>query len=329
MSVREKSESSGFGGFVGALVCGAGAFVAGYSVLVKLAAVPCFSPSCGTVINSAYGSLMGIPVGVFGLLIWGLLPYLPRSGRRAAKAVLVGGSVVFILIQALILEKFCPICGVHALVCFAVAPLPVTRRRAAVAVYVGLVLALVAASWADQWNRNRLRQQMLRSSPTASESEEVLPGLAWLSDRPLEDSRIVISLSCGQCQRILEELLASRSIDREVAPILFLTEEENDGVTRVVLAAVLSAGRDGTIDAFSKVAAILLEDESVIARDDEVTATYLLEEAFPDLESYLEEAGAVLERHQDALDRLEVATTPTVIVNGVPGPYERKMTVRP
>ncbi len=167
---REKSEPSGVSGLIGALVCGAGALVAGYSVLVKLAAVPCFSASCGTVINSAYGSLMGIPVGVFGLLIWGALPYLPRSARRAAKAVLVGGSVVFILVQALILEQFCPICLAHALVCFAVAPLPIPRRQATVAVYVGLVLALVVASWADQWNRNRLRQQMLLSNPTASES---------------------------------------------------------------------------------------------------------------------------------------------------------------
>jgi hypothetical protein len=325
----EKSESSGVSGLVGALVLGAGAFLAGYSVLVKLAAVPCFSASCGTVINSAYGSLMGIPVGVFGLLIWGALPYLPRKGRQAAKAVLVGGSVVFIVVQAVILEQFCPICGAHALVCFAIAPLPIPRRQATVAAYVGLVLALVAASWADQWNRNRHRQQMLTSHPTASESAEVLPGLAWLSDRPLEHSRIVISLSCGQCQRILEELLASRSIDREVAPILFLTEEENEGVTRVAVAAVLSAGNDGTIDAFSKVAAILLEDESVIARDDEVTATFLLSETFPDLESRLGEAEAILERHQDALDALDVSMTPAVIVNGVPGPYERELAVRP
>lgn len=326
---REESESSGLSGLVGALVCGAGAFLAGYSVLVKLAAVPCFSASCGTVINSAYGSLMGIPVGIFGLLVWGALPYLPRLGRRVAKAVLVGGSVVFIVVQAAILEQFCPICGAHALVCFAVAPLPVARRQAIVAAYVGLVLALVAASWADQWNRNRLRQQMLTSLPPASESTEVLPGLAWLSDRPLEESRIVISLSCGQCQRILEEFLASRSIDREVAPVLFLTEDENDGVTRVVVAAVLSAGSDGTIDAFSQVAAILLEDESVIARDDEVTATFLLGEAFPGLESRLEEAGSILERHKEALDALEISTTPTVIVNGVPGPYERELVVRP
>ena len=164
---------------------------------------------------------------------------------------------------------------------------------------------------------------MLMSNPTASESTEALPGLAWLSDRPLENSRIVISLSCGQCQRILEEFLASRSVDREVAPILFLMEDENDGVTRVVVAAVLSAGSDGTIDAFSKVAALLLEDESVIARDDEVTATFLLSETFPDLESYLGEAGEILELHQQALDRLEVSTTPTVIVNGVPRSFER------
>jgi len=300
-----------------------GAFLAGYSVLVKLAAVPCFSASCGTVINSVFGSLMGVPVGVFGLLIWGALPYLPRPGRLAAKAALVGGSVVFIVVQFAILEQFCPICGAHALACFLVAPLPIPRRQAVISAYAGLVLALVAASWADQWNRNRLRQQMLMPHPVVAESMEVTPGLAWLSDRPLEHSRIVISLSCGQCQRILEEFLASRSIPREVAPILFLTEEENDGITRVVVAAVLSAGRGGAVDAFSKITAILLEDESIIARDDEVTATFLLSETFPDLESFLDQAEGILKRHEEALAAFGVSTTPTVILNGVPAPYDR------
>jgi len=327
MMDRATPEISGLRGLAGALVCGTGAFLAGYSVLVKLAAVPCFSTSCGAVINSVYGTLVGIPVGVFGLLVWGALPHLPRSGRIAAKAVMVGGSVVFILIQVFVLDQFCPICGAHALTCFAVAALPVPRRITFIAVYLGLVLSLVAGAWADGWNRQQNRQQMLAPTPVVAKSKEVLPGLAWLSDRPLDDSRIVISLSCGQCQRILEDLLATRSVDREVAPILFLTEEENGGVTRVVVAAVLSVGDDRAVGAYSTALAVLFEDGSIIARDDEVTATFLLSESFPDLESYLGDAEELLERHMEVLDALEVSTTPTVIVNGVPGPYARDAVV--
>jgi uncharacterized membrane protein len=328
MMDRAKPEKSGLLGLAGALVCGTGAFLAGYSVLVKLAAIPCFSASCGSVINSVYGTLAGIPVGIFGLLVWGALPHLPRSGRIAAKAAMVGGSVVFILIQVFVLDQFCPICGAHALACFAVAGLPVPRRQTFIAVYLGLVLSLMAGAWADGWNRHRNRQQMLVPNPAAAVSKEPLPGLAWLSDQPLDDSRIVISLSCGQCQRILEDLLATRSVDRAVAPILFLTEEENDGVTRVVVAAVLSVGDDQAVGACSTAVALLFEDDTIIARDDEMTATFLLSESFPDLESYLGEAEQLLERHAEALDALGVSTTPTVIVNGVPGPYERSAILR-
>ena len=212
--------------------------------------------------------------------------------------------------------------------CFLVAPLPIPKRRAAVAAYGGLVLALMAAAWADQWNQNRHRQQMLTPNPAVHGSTELLPGLAWLSDRALEDSRIVISLSCGQCQRILEDVLASRSVDRALAPIMFSTAEENDGVTRVVVAAVLSNGNGGAVDAFSRVAGMLLEDESIIARDDEVTAMFLLSQQFPDLESYLDQAEGILVRHKEALEVFGLVTTPALIVNGVVVPYNRVEAVR-
>ena len=94
-----------------------------------------------------------------------------------------------------------------------------------------------------------------------------------------------------------------------MAPVPFTTNEENDGVTRVTVAAVLSIGGDGAGDAFSQVAAILLEDESIIAWDDEVTATFLLS-------------------HSEALDIFYIITTPALIVNGVPVPYDREWVVQ-
>ena len=81
MGATDSSVEHSWRGLAGALVCGAGAGLAGYSVLVKLAAVPCFSASCGAVINSEYGDLFGLPVGLIGLVLWGAFPWVPRAGQ--------------------------------------------------------------------------------------------------------------------------------------------------------------------------------------------------------------------------------------------------------
>lgn len=324
MATPDRSEISPWLGPVGALVCGLGAALAGYSVLVKLAAVPCFSASCGAVINSEYGALVGIPVGLFGLVLWGLLPWLPRWGRIGLKGLLVAGSVVFILIQAMILDQFCPICLAHALACFVVAPLPVPKKATAIAVYVGLVLALALAVRADVSSRRALRER-IPVTTVASQSEGIThagPGLPWLSAASIEDVDLVISLTCGQCQRILEQLLAERGEDRSTPRILFLTEDGNVEVTRLVVAAVLSGDGSGRTDAFARGLMVLLEDPAILARDDAGTAEFLLSELFPGLESALDEADAILQVHADLLEQLGIETTPALVIEGQPAPFD-------
>jgi len=309
---------------VGALTCGLGAGLAGYSVLVKLAAVPCFSSTCGAVINSEYGVLLGIPVGLYGLVVWGLLPWMPRWVRIGLKAVLVGGSIAFVLIQGMVLDQFCPICMAHALVCFGVAPLPIPSRKASVAVYGGLVLALTVAVWADAANRRSLRERMPVSTVTADDRGEAGAGLGlpWLSHASTEGVDLVISLSCGQCQRILEQLLAERSEGGSAPRILFYTGDGNTAVTRLVVAAVLSVDARNAPDAFARALVALLEDSSILARDDVDTARFLLAGGFPGMESALDKADAVLNAHDVLLQRLDIATTPALVVGGQPAPFD-------
>lgn len=308
----------------GAVVCGLGTGLAGYSVLVKLAAIPCFSAACGYVINSEYGVVFGIPVGLFGLLLWGALPLLPRNGQIGVKVVLVAGSIVFLLIQALVLKRYCSICLAHAAVCLLVAPLPVAARSGSVAAFLGLFLSLAVAVGADGWNRHRLREQIgARTATSQVDRNEVLPGLAWLGAEPIGNVRLVLSLTCGQCQRILEQALGEGDGIRRAAPILFSSAEENAAVTRVAVAAVLSVGEDDRPDAFARVLGILLSDPAILGRDDIETATFLLGADFPDLETHLGQAAAVLVDHDDALRRLGILTTPAMVINGSPAPFDR------
>lgn len=324
MVAPDSSEDSSLSGLLGALACGLGAGFAGYSVLVKLAAVPCFSASCGAVINSAYGALAGIPVGLFGLVFWGLLPWMPRWGRVGLKALMVVGSVVFILIQALVLDQFCPICLAHALTCFAAAALPIPRKATTVAVYGGLVLALVLAVRADATNRRSLRERI----PVAAETDAAQTiahggnGLPWLAAASIEDVDLVISLSCGQCQRIIEQLLAERGAGLPAPGILLLTEDGNTNVTRLVVAAVLSEDESARAHAFARAMAVLLDDPAILARDDAATAGFLLSESFPGLESALDQADALLEDHADVLAGLGIETTPALVVAGQPAPFD-------
>lgn len=324
MTATDQSRNSAALGIVGALVCGLGAGLAGYSVLVKLAAVPCFSVSCGAVINSEYGAVAGVPVGLFGLVFWGLMPWLPRWGRIGLKGLLVAGSLAFLLIQGMVLDQFCPICLAHALACFVVAPLPVPKMPTAVAVYGGLVLALALAVWADVSSRHALRERILVDGAAVTIDEEVTsgPGLPWLSATSIPDVNLVISLSCGQCQRIVEQMLAEGGEGLRAPRILFLTEDGNREVTRLVVAAVLSEDNSSRVDAFARALVALLEDPAILARDDAETAGFLLSGPFPDLESVLDEADAVLDVHAEALERLGIDTTPALVVRGQPAPFD-------
>ncbi|MEZ5275288.1 MAG: vitamin K epoxide reductase family protein [Opitutaceae bacterium] len=327
MGDADSSVGYSFRGLAGALVCGAGAGLAGYSVLVKLAAVPCFSASCGAVINSEYGDLFGFPVGLIGLVLWGAFPWVPRVGQLGLKVALVVGSIIFILIQAFLLKQFCPICLAHAAACFLVAALPIPGRLTSATVFLGLGLALAAAVGADAWNRRQLLDRIGErgSGPAEVVSPGRIPGLPWLGSEELEDVRLVVSLSCGQCQRILEDLLSGGAFDRPTAPLLFLSEDGNEEVTRVALAAVLSVPESARPDGFARVLGILLVDPSILARDDGETAGFLLSAEFPGLEAHLAEAADLLAAHAEILHRLGIVGTPALVVGGRPAAFERSL----
>ena len=80
-----------------------------YLAALKLFALPCVGPgNCHTVIYSAYGSVAGVPVSVFGALLWvGVLTVREESKRGALLFLLAAGALVFMVLQFGVLRSFC------------------------------------------------------------------------------------------------------------------------------------------------------------------------------------------------------------------------------
>ncbi len=78
------------------------------------------SSACGEIITSRWSQVFGVPVTVFGLIVYfGLMFSLAQTGQRLLAPLLgsvAGAAVWLIFAQAVLLERFCPWCmGAHAL----------------------------------------------------------------------------------------------------------------------------------------------------------------------------------------------------------------------
>jgi uncharacterized membrane protein len=92
----------------------AGVTLSVITLAFKLHPAPCHIGSCMEVIGSSYGVILGIPVSVFGLLLWAGFLFRPRP----CLLLLALGSIYFTFIQMFVLHAFCVYCCAHALVVF-------------------------------------------------------------------------------------------------------------------------------------------------------------------------------------------------------------------
>ncbi len=108
-----------------------GLAVSGYLSYVKLTnvAMECVRNStfdCGTVQNSAYGQIFGVPIAVFGFLMYVVValllvfenahPFLQLNGRALTFVVVLFAwlfSMWLVYVQFFILEALCPWCLSH------------------------------------------------------------------------------------------------------------------------------------------------------------------------------------------------------------------------
>ncbi len=349
LSVLSSEERASSPVFRESLICGIGIFLAVYTVLLKLAAIPCVSGDCHKVIHSSYGTFWGVPVGLYALILWSVL--LTKSGwpARLARAGLVLGSVYFLGVQAFALKMFCPVCGAHALVSLLTMTVSVNRRRSALLGFVGMVAAFCVIVWSGYQARKQLQEQLLSEELKPVEKsfigkEETLPaveiqslessslddsGLPWLSSDKLLDTNIVISFDCNQCLNVLETVLAQSNEDRRMAGVLFKVDSDSRAITKTVLAAVLSRSDISPHTAFGRAFGLLLGDKDVFFRNDEATATFLLGGEFPALGDFLSEAEVILDQHGALLQSVGVFQTPSVIKQGTVMAYTADLIVEP
>jgi uncharacterized membrane protein len=349
LSVLSSEERASLPVFRESLICGIGIFLAVYTVLLKVAAIPCVSGDCHKVIHSSYGTFGGVPVGLYALIFWAVLLTKPGWLSRFARVGLVLGALYFLSVQAFALKMFCPVCGAHALVSLLTMTVSVDRRRSALIGFVGVIAAFCVIVWSEQQARDRLQEQLLSEElkPVAESivvEEEALPlvefepseaifsrdvGLPWLSSEMLLDTQVVISFTCNQCLSVLETMLAQSNEDRRMAGVLLKVDPDSRAITKTLLAAVLSRSDLPAHVAFGRVFGLVIGDKDVFFRNDEATATFLLGGEFPALSDFLSEAEAILDQHGALLQAAGVSQTPSVIKRGAVLAYAADLIVEP
>lgn len=291
--------------------------------LLKWRSLPCLGGGCDTVIQSRYGSLFGVPVGVFGAALWlALVAPLPAAGRRAVHAALALGALGFMVVQFGILRAFCPYCTVHA-----VAAVTAWRwrrvRPAWWAVALGVALAgggyLLAQRAAD------------RAAATARPAVGLAAGVdAWW---PLADaapvavavapggaprSVLVISLTCPACLDLLRELTDAPAPAGRAGPAVYVKAEPRE---RALALAWIAACRDlaGSTprDRFLAVTAMLVAQRELVTADPDAAAAWLAG-MFQTSPAARAEAEAMLARQAVKLAESGIVTTPWFLPPGGP-----------
>ncbi len=189
--------------------------------------------SCNDVLNSRWAVVLGIPVSVFGVLLYGFLlgcavrkqpmsPSLLRL-RGIACYVVLAGALWFTFAQAALLKAFCPwCCTAHGLASLAVVldwmsgPKETATPKVAKsspAFFAGVATALVAAMVAIQAAGPAPelieRKEITGGGSTGAEEIEIDPAeLPWLGAPNAEVTGIVLTdYTCPHCRELHQTLV--------------------------------------------------------------------------------------------------------------------------
>lgn len=271
-----------------------GLAVSVYLAALKLFALPCVGPgNCQTVIYSAYGSVAGVPVGVFGALLWTAILTVRDEAKRGALLFLVAaGALVFMVLQFGVLRSFCLYCTLHAVVAWGALLLNRERPRLWV-LPLGLLVAAAGFLGTRQYIAARALPEESFTPKLASLASNPA-GLAWIGAIHPRSPALVISLDCASCLDLLQELTAMNFSGRSAGPALYLkTNDANYTLSVVFTAAVLSQGDLPKRDAFLAVVGALLAEKPTLMSDPEAAAVRLAS-MFPDAAAHQNDAKAVL-----------------------------------
>lgn len=281
--------------------------------LLKFYSLPCIGPGgCHSIIHSGYGSVFGIPAGLFGALLWaGAIAVPDRTKRGALLLILAGGSAVFMVIQFFVLRGFCLYCTSHAVVAwFAFALHGEKPHRSAL--LVGIALAVGGFELA------RVRAEAhVAAAPVVPSSGTPLAaapaGVPWLAPLTPRSPALVISLNCAACLDLLEELTRRRYTDVRSGPaIFFKVTDENRELTTTFVAAVLSQGGPKR-EAFLAVTTLLLTVKDQALSSPAIAAAQLAS-LFPAAAAQRDQATRLLESQTETLHTGKLSDTTPLLV---------------
>lgn len=295
---------------VGALGLG----LALYLAALKLFSLPCLGGAgCGAVIHSRYGTLLGVPVGLYAAALWFVAFFAgPRAALRTRALLLLAvGSVGFVAIQAFVLHRFCAWCLAHSVATWLALALHRAAPKGWLAATAGVLLALggyfatrhatlAALPPAASTTTASLRSTLLAATPSA----------AWLGPVAPDSPVLVLSLTCPKCLDLLDDLTRQSYAQRPHGPALYLRSTASDRELTMAFAAAVAAQGD-TLDAFLSVTGLLLSQKELILGNPAGAATWL-RAIFP-ADDRQSAAAALVDRHATALAATGIAATPLLL----------------
>lgn len=290
------------------LLAGLGLGLALWLAVLKLWRLPCIGGGCEQVIHSQFGSVRGIPVGVFGVVAWTAL-FFPLSdrARTAWHAVLGLGAIGFMLVQFGLLKAFCPYCTAHAAAAIMAWP-----RRALRPMWWGLVLggALAAGGYLLAARAVEARVgEVGRPAALAAGAEAFFP----LDDeQPVAGARpvLVLSVTCPACLDLLAAVTNATWPAGKIGPAIYVKSEARDrALAAVWIAACTETKSSPARDRFMAVTAMLVGQRELVASDPEAAAAWLAGIFQPSAEAR-RAAETRLEQHAVRLAEAKAVMTP-------------------
>lgn len=233
--------------------CTFGLALSVHLALLKFFSLPCFGPGgCHSVIHSGYGTVLRLPVGLYGAILWGAAICVSDQTKRAALlCILAVGSAAFMGIQFFVLRGFCLYCTAHAVTAWIAFALHRSEPRR-IALALGVLFALGGFVFARQQAAAHVAAA-LPPPNTAAPLSTGPSGLAWLGPLTPRSPALVVSLNCAACLDLFQELLRQNYKEVRSGPaIYFKVTDENRELTSTFVAAVLAqpgSKRDGFLAA--------------------------------------------------------------------------------
>jgi uncharacterized membrane protein len=293
------------------LLTAAGLGLALWLTLLKWRSLPCLGGGCETVIQSRYGSVLGVPVGVFGAALWLALVWpLPARLRTAAHATLALGAIGFMVVQFGVLRAFCPYCTAHA-----AAALTAWRwrkvRPASWALALGATLALGGYGLAQR-AADHHATAVTRPAELTAGIDAIFP---FDDPKPVSAARpvLVLSVTCPACLDLLRAVTNAPWPAGKLGPAVYIKSDARDHALAVVwLAACTETAGSTPRDRFMAVTAMLVAQRELVASDPSAAATWLAGIFRPSPEAR-RGAELLLVRQAARLTEAGVTTTPWLL----------------